>query len=570
MFKPHGIHLLGLKKISLEFILRTREKQTSNPVAANFKLPDKLRENCGLAGVWAGSKVNVTNIVIEMGKALQHRGQNGGGVAVKPSGRMLKVYKKARAFNEIFRSVNVVEENSLRGEVAIAHLRYPTEGAGRLHCDAQPFYASYKGWELALGHNGNIVDVKSHRKKLSKLGIKTESDSDSEILTWLIAIAPGASWKQKIANALVDVKGAYSLVMVTGDDKLMALRDPWGVRPLVWSQDNGHVFVASETCALDRISIRHSQKLEAGQLLIADENGVSISNYSQAQKPSFCVFEKLYFSHETSSWDGVIGDNRENLGRQLAIEEIERIKEGEIKKEMVKNIDYVVAVPDTARPGAHAFWEVLSKKITKLAPKLSYIRGLVKERYDYAKRTFIEDDPYLRTKHIEKKFFISPSIIGKSIYLVDDTGVRLNTYKILVEHLLKIGVSQIHCRFLAPRFVHPCFLGVNIGSRDELGAVRKDKTGKYQVMSEAEIGKDLKVASLYYLSLKGLAASLNMSVDQLHASHCTGCLDYHNPFDMHLFDPEYQRTPYTKAIFVKKSESKSKKIPLPISAQLPQ
>src|SRR3989344_1247391 len=165
---------------------------------------------------------------------------------------------------------------------------------------SQAFYASLKRWGPGLRHTRHLVDVKSHRKKLSKLGIKTESDSDSEILTWLIAIAPGASWKQKIANALVDVKGAYSLVMVTGDDKLMALRDPWGVRPLVWSQDNGHVFVASETCALDRISIRHSQKLKPGNLLVADKNGVSISNYTKAQKESFCVFEKLYFSNETS------------------------------------------------------------------------------------------------------------------------------------------------------------------------------------------------------------------------------------------------------------------------------
>jgi len=513
-------------------------------VAVNLELPDKPHDHCGLAGAYANQKVNVVNIVIEMGKALQHRGQNGGGVAVKPQGKLLKVYKQAKAFNEIFHSVDVVEENSLRGEIAIAHLRYPTEGTSRLNCDTQPFHASYKDWELALGHNGNIVDINKHRVKLTKLGIETESDSDSEILTWLIVTAPGNTWKQKIANALSDVLGAYSLVMVTGDDKLIALRDPWGVRPLVWTQDNGHVFVASETCALDRISIRHSQRLKPAQLLIADKNGVSILNYRQAQNSSFCVFEKLYFSNETSSWDGVIGENRESLGRQLALEEIERIKNGKIKKEVVKNIDYVVAVPDTARPGTHAFYETLVKKLGKSVSKPFYIRGLVKERYDYAKRTFIEDDPYLRTKHIEKKFFVSPSIIGKSIYLVDDTGVRLNTFKILVEHLRKIGVAQIHCRFLAPRFVNPCFLGVNIGSRDELGAVTKDKKGNYKVMTEEEICARLKVSSLYYLSLQGLAASLKMAVDKMHASHCTGCLDYNNPFDMRSFDPEYQKTPY--------------------------
>jgi len=515
-------------------------------VAAKLELPDKPHDHCGLAGAYANQKINVVNTVIEMGKALQHRGQNGGGVAIKPRGKLLKVYKQAKAFNEIFHSIDVVEENSLRGEIAIAHLRYPTEGTSRLNCDTQPFHASYKGWELALGHNGNIVDIKKHWARLTKLGIETESDSDSEILTWLIVTASGNTWKQKIAHALSEVKGAYSLVMITGDDKLMVLRDPWGVRPLVWTQDNGHVFVASETCALDRISIRHSQKLKPAQLLIVDKSGVSISNYTKIQKASFCVFEKLYFSNETSLWDGVIGENRESLGRQLAAEEIKRIKKGQIAKEIVKNIDYVVAVPDTARPGAHAFYETLLRNLGKSIPKLSYIRGLVKERYDYARRTFIEDDPYLRTKHIEKKFFVSPSIIGKSIYLIDDTGVRLNTFKILVEHLHKIGVSQIHCRFLAPRFLNPCFLGVNIGSRDELGAVKKDQKGNYHAMTEEEIRKELAVSSLYYLSLQGLAASLKMSVDEMHATHCTGCLDYNYPFDMRSSDSQYKKTPYVQ------------------------
>ena len=515
-------------------------------MSADIEIADKPYDFCGLAGSFAGRKISVTNVVVEMGKALQHRGQNGGGVAVKPRGKMLKVYKRAEAFNAIFRSVEVIEENSLRGEIAIAHLRYPTEGSGRLNCDAQPFYASYKGWELALGHNGNVVDVKRLRQKLKKFGIETESDSDSEVLTWLIVTAPGVTWKQKITSALADVKGAYCLVMVTGDDRLIALRDPWGVRPLVWTQDNGHVFVASETCALDRISVRHSQKLEAGQLLIADENGVSISKYATSQKPSFCVFEKLYFSHETSSWDGVIGENRQSLGRELAREEVARVKEGKIKMDTVGKIDYVVAVPDTARPGAFAFYEELKKHFGKKVDHLSYTRGLVKERYDFAKRTFIEDDPYLRTKHIEKKFFVSPSIIGKAIYLVDDTGVRLNTFKILVEHLLKIGVSEIHCRFLAPRFIHPCFLGVNIGSRSELGAVDKDKDGNFRQMTEEEIRKKLKVSSLFYLGFSGLAASLGVSIEKMHASHCTGCLDYHNPFDMRPYDPEYEKTTYLK------------------------
>ncbi len=505
---------------------------------------DIPHDHCGLAGVQTNSQKDVSGVTIEMGKALQHRGQNGGGIAVKARGKLIKVYKEAKAFNEIFRSTDLLDEHSLRGEVAISHLRYPTEGAGRQNCDAQPFFASFAGWELALAHNGSIVDVKRHRRKLKKFNIRTESDSDSEILAWLIVTAPGATWKQKIASALSDIKGAYSLVMLTNDDKLMALRDPWGIRPLVWTQDDGHVFVASETCALNRISIRHHDKLGAGQLLIADENGLEISDYTQPQKQSFCVFEKLYFSHETSTWDGVIGENRENLGKVLATEEFQRIKTGKIKREQIQKIDYVVAVPDTARPGAFAFCENLKEKI-KFKIKFKYVRGLVKERYDWAKRTFIEDDPYLRTRHIEKKFFISPSIIGKSIYLIDDTAVRLNTFRILVEHLKNVGVREIHCRFLAPKFVNPCFLGVNIGSRDELGAL-KEENGKYKIMSEGEIRDQLKVASVHYLSMEGMAQALGISARQMHQSHCTGCLDYNNPFDMRPFDPELAKTSYIK------------------------
>lgn len=534
-------------------------------VAADFALDDKPYDYCGLAGSFAASDNNVTNVVIEMGKALQHRGQNGGGIAVKPQGKLVKVYKKALAFNEIFRSIDIIEENSLQGEIAIAHLRYPTEGAGREDCDAGPFFASYNSWQLALAHNGNIVDPKKYRSKLQKLGIRMESDSDSEVLAWLIVIAPGTSWRQKISNALENVKGAYSLVMVTGDDKLMALRDPWGVRPLVWSQDNGHVFIASETCGLDRINVRHSQKIEPGTLLIADQDSVSISKYTHSQKPSFCVFEKLYFSHETSSWDGVIGANRESLGKQLAIEEVERIKLGKFKEEIVKNIDYVVAVPDTARPGAHAFYEKLKELLGPKKVHFVYIRGLVKERYDWARRTFIEDNRYLRTKHIEKKFFVSPSIIGKSIYLVDDTAVRLNTFKILVQHLKNIGVREIHCRFLAPKFLHPCFLGVNIGSRRELGAVAKTKNGTFKILSEKDIKHRLKVSSLYYLTIDGLAKSLDMNIQQLHGSHCTGCLDYHNPFDMRPYDSEYPQTPYARLSQIKRDVRRKNLNLVPIS-----
>lgn len=514
-------------------------------------LDDKPYDHCGLAGAVVTKGVNATNIVVEMGKALQHRGQNGGGVSVKAKGKLIKIFKKAQAFNEIFKSVDVIEENSLRGEIAIAHLRYPTEGASRENCDAQPFFASYGGWEVALGHNGSIVDVKKHRNKLKKFNIVMDSDSDSEILAWLIVTAPGASWKQKISTALADVKGAYSLIMLTNDDKLMALRDPWGVRPIVWTQDNNHVFVASETCALDRISIRHSQKLNPGKLLVADKNGVSISDYTKPQKRSFCVFEKLYFSHETSSWDGVIGENRESLGEQLAKQEIQMIKSGKIKKKEFEKIDYVVAVPDTARPGAFAFYETLKREYHGKTPKFRYFRGLVKERYDYAKRTFIEDDPYLRTRHIEKKFFVSPAIVGKSIYLIDDTAVRLNTYKILVEHLLKIGIKNIHCRFLAPKFVNPCFLGVNIGSRNELGAVKKDRSGNYSVLTEEEIRKILNVSSVRYLTMEGMAKSLGLTEDELKKTHCTGCLDYNNPFDMRQFDVEYAKTPYAREEFSK-------------------
>lgn len=518
---------------------------------------DRPHDHCGLAGCFAPAGINASNITVEMGKALQHRGQNGGGLAVKALGKTMKVYKEARAFTEVFHSTEVIDQHTLRGEIAVAHLRYPTEGKFRRNCDCGPFYVSWRGWGLALAHNGSIVDLKKHKRKLAKFGINLESDSDSEIIAWLIVTAPGFSWRQKISQALSDVKGAYSLVMVTDDDKLLALRDPWGIRPLVWSQDNHHVFVASETCALDRIDVHSSQKVEAGQLLIADSDGLTISQFLSAQKASFCVFEKLYFSHETSSWDGVIGENRESLGQELAHEELERVKNGQILQSTLTSVDYVVAVPETSTPGAQKFCETLiTSSKTKL--KLQFKRGLVKERYDYAKRTFIEDDPYLRRRDVEKKFFISPAILGKSIYLVDDTAVRLTTFSILVSHLIKAGVRQIHCRFLAPRFIHPCFLGVNIGSREELGAVQK-VNGKFKVMTEEQIRGKLNVTTLHYLGISGMAKSLGLTLETLRQSHCTGCLDYHNPFNMQAYDPEIKNTPYAQF-------QKTKKVRIPKQA----
>jgi len=535
-------------------------------VDENYESIEKPHDYCGIAGVISPPGQVASNIVVEMGKALQHRGQNGAGLAVKARGKLLKVFKKARAFNEVFTSTEVIDDNFLKGEVAIAHLRYPTEGSHRRDCDAQPFYASYQGWEIAVGHNGSLVNLNTHRKKLKKFDIELESDSDSEILAWLIVTSPGLNWKQKISNALADVQGAYSLIMVTGDDKLIALRDPWGVHPLVWTQDNGHVFVASETCALDRIDMRHSKQIEPGQMLMASADSVSVSTFVKPEKRSFCVFEKLYFSHETSSWDGIIGENRESLGEQLALEEIDRIKHEEMSKKAFERIEYVIAVPDTASPGAHAFCETLIEKSGKVT-KLHYKRGLVKGRYDYAKRTFIEDDPYLRKRNVEKKFFVSPAIIGKSIYLVDDTAVRLTTYRILVEHLLRVGVAEIHCRFLAPKFLNPCFLGVNIGSRDELGAVSTDKYGKYHELSEKEIAKTLNVSSVHYLSLNGMAKSLGLTTKDLHKSYCTGCLDYNNPFDMRPYDREFAQTTYLNNFTVKAKKS-SKKVITEIHPQI--
>lgn len=529
-------------------------------VDENYENIEKPHDYCGIAGAMSPPGQVASNIVVEMGKALQHRGQNGAGLAVKARGKLLKVFKKARAFNEVFTSPDVIDDNFLKGEVAIAHLRYPTEGSHRRDCDAQPFYASYQGWEIALGHNGSLVDLSSLRKRLAKFQVELESDSDSEILAWLMVTAPGLNWKQKISNALEGVKGAYSLVMVTGDDKLIALRDPWGVRPLVWTQDNGHVFVASETCALDRVAIRHSKQIEPGQMLMASADSVATFNYTKPEKTSFCVFEKLYFSHETSSWDGIIGENRESLGEQLALEEIERVKKGTLSKKAFENIDYVVAVPDTASPGAHAFCETLVEKMGK-GTKLHYKRGLVKERYDYAKRTFIEDDPYLRQKNVEKKFFISPAIIGKSIYLIDDTAVRLTTYRILVDHLLRLGVREVHCRFLAPKFLNPCFLGVNIGSRNELGAVSVDKYGKYHELSEEEIKNTLKVHSVHYLSMPGMAKSLGLTAKELQKSYCTGCLDYNNPFDMRPYDREFSKTNYLNNFKPLSPKSEKKLLP---------
>ena len=150
-----------------------------------------------------------------------------------------------------------------------------------------------------------------------------------------------------------------------------------------------------------------------------------------------------------------------------------------------------------------------------------------------------------------------------TIYLIDDTAVRLNTFRILVEHLLRVGVRQVHCRFLSPKFLNPCFLGVNIGSRDELGAVEKDKNGNFQEMSETQIKRKLNVSSFHYLSLQGLAKSLGMTTDQMHKSHCTGCLDYHYPFEMRPYDPKFEATPYVKKLY----EARTKGI-MPASSKM--
>ncbi len=453
----------------------------------------ELHEACGVFGIFAPG-VDVARITFFGLYALQHRGQESAGITTS-DGKELRTHKAMGLVVQVF---NEEELTFLRGHIAIGHNRYSTTGSSKI-CNAQPIVVDSDLGQMALGHNGNLVNALTLSEQLIGQGEKLTSTSDSELIARSVANGPGLDWETRILHTLSRLRGAFSLVMSTRDT-LYAARDPLGVRPLCIGKLNGGWVVASESCALDTVGATFLREVEPGELIAIDSKGLRrVQTVGERRRRALCIFEFIYFARPDSVIDGrLVYLARQEMGRQLA-------------REYPVDADLVIPVPDSAIAAATGYAQEAG---------IPFGEGLIKNRY--IGRTFIQPDQRLRDVGVQLKFNPLPEILnGKRVVLVDDSIVRGTTTPRVIGLLRKAGASEVHMRVCAPPMCHPCYLGVDLARRSELIAAR---------MTVEEIRRHIGADSLGYLSLRGLLSSVDREAD----GYCRACFTGNYPVPIQL------------------------------------
>lgn len=424
--------------------------------------------------------------------ALQHRGQEAAGIAVS-DGVTARLHKGVGLVTQVFNPQNL---SPLQGHYAIGHTRYSTTGSSSAH-NAQPFLIETQYGPLAVAHNGNLVNAAELRHELLGRGVGLSSTSDSEVITMMLAGAQGGNWEERIRNTMPRWRGAYSLVVLTRDG-VYAVRDPWGFRPLsVGVLPSGGHAVASESGALVTLGCVAVREVCPGELVALSNSALRVW---QAMPPApveaRCIFEHIYFSRPDSFWDGLsVHQVRQRLGMRLAAER-------------PTEADVVIPVPDSSIPAAIGYAR---------ASGIPYNDGFIKNRY--IGRTFIEPTDSLRKQGVALKFnVIEENVRDKRLIVIDDSIVRGNTAGPLLKLLRNAGAAEIHLRITCPPIRHPCFMGVDMGSYDELIAHH---------LSVEEIQAHIGCNSLYYLSLEGMMQAVNRV-----GGYCRACFTGEYPVEV--------------------------------------
>jgi amidophosphoribosyltransferase len=427
---------------------------------------DKFHDECGVFGVFGHPEAaNLTYLGIH---ALQHRGQESAGIAALDGGK-IQVHKAMGLVADIFGAETLAR---LPGDAAIGHTRYSTAGQSRIE-NAQPFVSSGAAGPIAVAHNGNLVNAEEIRAELEAQGAIFTGSSDTELLLHLIARERAPTPVERIQRALQHVRGAYSLLLLTGDS-IVAVRDPLGFRPLVLGKLRGGApVVASETCAFDLIEAQMVREVEPGEMIVADHSGVRTVQKIPPQRSGKCIFELIYFARPDSQVFGrSVYRTRKELGRRLAIEQ-------------PADADVVVPVPDSGVAAALGYSEQSG---------IPYDMGLI--RSHYVGRTFIEPSQSIR--HFGVKLKLNPVqhvVKGKRVVIVDDSIVRGTTSRKIVKMVRDAGAKEVHVRISAPPTKWPCYYGIDTPVRKELIAATH---------TVDEIAKYITADSLGYLSEKGM------------------------------------------------------------------
>ena len=434
-----------------------------------FRAPfDHPNEECGVIGVFT-PEGDASRLAFFGLFALQHRGQESAGIAAA-NGENVVVHADMGLVTQIFREPDFYP---LVGDMAIGHTRYSTSGSSEL-CNAQPLLVDGQHGQLAVANNGNIINALQLRDQLQdEWNCTFTSTTDTEVIAQLLAHATGANWEDRVFQCMRQLEGAYSIVVQT-KDTMIAARDPLGIRPLCLGKLNGGWVVASESCALDHIGAEYIRELDAGEVIIVDGNGLHTATWSGGTgRQALCVFELIYFARPDSLMAGqLVHSVRQELGAQLA-------------REHPVDADLVIGIPDSSTAAAVGYAQESG---------IPFSEGLVKNRY--VGRTFIEPEQRLRDLGVRQKFNTLVDVIqGKRLVVVDDSIVRGTTTPHVVNLLRKGGAKEVHMRVCAPPIKHPCFMGVDMASREELLAANNTLEDIRTI-----IGAD----TLGYLSVEGL------------------------------------------------------------------
>ena len=434
-----------------------------------FRAPfDHPNEECGVIGVFT-PEGDASRLAFFGLFALQHRGQESAGIAAA-NGENVVVHADMGLVTQIFREPDFYP---LVGDMAIGHTRYSTSGSSEL-CNAQPLLVDGQHGQLAAANNGNIINALQLRDQLQdEWNCTFTSTTDTEVIAQLLAHATGANWEDRVFQCMRQLEGAYSIVVQT-KDTMIAARDPLGIRPLCLGKLNGGWVVASESCALDHIGAEYIRELDAGEVIIVDGNGLHSATWSGGTgRQALCVFELIYFARPDSLMAGqLVHSVRQELGAQLA-------------REHPVDADLVIGIPDSSTAAAVGYAQESG---------IPFSEGLVKNRY--VGRTFIEPEQRLRDLGVRQKFNTLVDVIqGKRLVVVDDSIVRGTTTPHVVNLLKKGGAKEVHMRVCAPPIKHPCFMGVDMASREELLAANNTLEDIRTIVGADTLG---------YLSVEGL------------------------------------------------------------------
>lgn len=465
---------------------------------------DTPHEECGIIGIYAPNEA-VSRMAFFGLYALQHRGQEAAGIAVA-DGTSIRIHKDAGLVAQVFNEGNLAP---LTGHYAIGHTRYSTTGSSSKR-NAQPFLIETQFGPIAVAHNGNLVNAAELRQEVLKRGAGLYSSSDSEVITMMLAGAEGDTWDDRIRNCMPKWRGAYSLVILTRD-QVYAVRDPWGFRPLsVGRLPSGGHTAASESGALRTLGCNSIREVKPGEIITLSNTALRVRQaIPPAPQLARCTFEHIYFSRPDNFWDGLlVHEVRQRLGEELA-------------REAPVDAEVVIPVPDSSIPAAIGYARTSG---------IPYNDGFIKNRY--IGRTFIQPTDSLRQQGVAMKFLaIEENLRNKRVVVLDDSIVRGTTSGPLVRLLRDAGAREIHLRITCPPIAHPCFMGVDMGTYQELIAHR---------LTLEEIRDHIDADTLHFLSLDGMMRAIGRQ-----SGYCNACFTGVYPIDV---DVQGTKTGFEKAI----------------------